>query len=389
MTMNNLAVAYAMAGKLDLAIPLHEETLKLEKAKLGPDHPDTLITMSNLAVGTTPSPGSWTWPSRSTRRRSSSEGQARPRPPRHAHDHEQPRCSLLPRREADLAIPLHEETLELMKAKLGPDHPDTLATMNNLAAMYEKAGKLDLAVPLYDETLKFRQAKLGADHPDTLTTMGNLALAYTYAGKLDLAIPLQKETLKLKKTKLGPDHPGTLSTMNNLAMAYEKAGKLDLAMPLYEETLKLRKAKLGPDHPETLGHHGLARAFAVKSQAFTRAEPLLRECLAINEKARPNDWRIFDARSLLGGALLGQEKYADAEPYLRQGLRGYETAGKGDPRSERDRAPRGPRPADPARDGNEPARRSQEVAGRAGEVSPGRVPAAEEVTPGGPAHRAR
>ena len=40
--------------------------------------------------------------------------------------------------------------------------------MNNLAAAYEKAGKLDLAVPLYEETLKLRKAKLGPDHPETL-----------------------------------------------------------------------------------------------------------------------------------------------------------------------------------------------------------------------------
>ena len=41
--MSNLAGAYQAAGKLDLALPLFEETLKLRKAKLGPDHPDTLV----------------------------------------------------------------------------------------------------------------------------------------------------------------------------------------------------------------------------------------------------------------------------------------------------------------------------------------------------------
>jgi len=47
--MNNLALAYRAAGKLDQALPLLEETLKLRKAKLGPEHPDTLGTMNNLA----------------------------------------------------------------------------------------------------------------------------------------------------------------------------------------------------------------------------------------------------------------------------------------------------------------------------------------------------
>ena len=69
--MNNLAVAYQAAGKLDLALPLLEETLKLQKAKLGPDHPDTLTSLNNLAVAYQ-TPGSWTRPCRCSRRRSSS-----------------------------------------------------------------------------------------------------------------------------------------------------------------------------------------------------------------------------------------------------------------------------------------------------------------------------
>ena len=49
--MNNLADGYRAAGKLDRALPLFEETLALRKAKLGPDHPDTLDSMNNLASG--------------------------------------------------------------------------------------------------------------------------------------------------------------------------------------------------------------------------------------------------------------------------------------------------------------------------------------------------
>jgi len=47
----------------------------------------------------------------------------------------------------------------------------------------------------------------------------------------------------------------------------------------------------------------------------------LKECLAIREKKEPNNWRTFNTKSMLGGALLGQKNYADAEPLL---LAGYE-----------------------------------------------------------------
>ena len=320
-TMGNLAEAYRNAGKLDLALPLLEETLKLQKAMLGPDHPLTLNSMNNLALAY------------------------------HAAG------------KLEAALPLFEETLKLEIAKLGPDHPNKLSVMNNLAGACHDAGKLDLALPLFEETLKIRKAILGTEHPKTLTSMNNLAMAYHDAGKLDLALPLFEETLKIRKVKLGTDHPDTLSSMNNLAVGYQAAGKLDLALPLMEESLKLLKAKLGPGHPETLIAMGnlafaykdagkldlalpilrdvltlsrkvypkngpqLAQSLArsglllLSAKAFDEAEPLLRECLAIREKTHADAWTTFNTKSMLGAALLGQKKHAEAEPLL---LAGYE-----------------------------------------------------------------
>jgi serine/threonine protein kinase len=162
----------------------------------------------------------------------------------------------------DLALPLQEEAFRLQKARLGPEDPDMLTCMNNLAVAYYKAGKLDLALPLYEETFRLQKAKLGPEHRETLISTNNLAAAYEAAGRLELALPLYEETLKLRKAKLGPEHPDTLLSTNNLALAYKNAGKLDLALPLLEQTLKLRKAKLGPEHPNTLtSMNNLAAAY--------------------------------------------------------------------------------------------------------------------------------
>jgi hypothetical protein len=53
-----------------------------------------------------------------------------------------------------VALRLFEETLTLTKIKLGPEHPSTLYSMNNLAWAYRAAGKWDVALPLFEETLK-------------------------------------------------------------------------------------------------------------------------------------------------------------------------------------------------------------------------------------------
>ena len=65
---------------------------------------------------------------------------------------------------------------ELAKAELadnlkslGPDHPDTAATLNNLAELYRAQRKYDEAEPLYQRALAIREKALGQDHPDTAT----------------------------------------------------------------------------------------------------------------------------------------------------------------------------------------------------------------------------
>jgi hypothetical protein len=55
---------------------------------------------------------------------------------------------------------------------------------------------------------------------------------------------------------------------------------------------------------------------------WSQAEPLLRESLAIREKAVPDDWTRFNAMSLLGAALCGQGRYAEAERFVVPGYEG-------------------------------------------------------------------
>ena len=143
----------------------------------------------------------------------------RPRPPRHAQEHGQPGHSYNALGRHAEALKLHEQTLALMKAKLGPDHPDTLRSMNNLATSYYSLGRHAEALKLHEETLALRKAKLGPDHPDTLASMNNLAASYYSLGRHAEALKLCEETLALRKAKLGPDHPDTLLSMNNLAAA--------------------------------------------------------------------------------------------------------------------------------------------------------------------------
>jgi len=161
----------------------------------------------------------------------------------------------------DQAITLFKKNLADSERILGPDHPGTLVSRNNLALAYQDAGKLEKAIDLFEQTLADFERILGPDHPHTLITRDNLALAYQDAGKLEKAINLFKQTLADSERILGSDHPHTLTSRGNLASAYQDAGELEQAINLFEQTLTDRERILGPDHPNTLtARNNLARA---------------------------------------------------------------------------------------------------------------------------------
>jgi serine/threonine protein kinase len=317
---NNLALVYKAAGRLDLAVPLYERTLNACEARLGDDHPDTLASRNNLA--------------------SAYRDVGKP----------------------TLAVPLLERTLKAREAKLGDDHPDTLASRNNLALAYQSAGELARATPLFERTLKACEARLGNDHPDTLTACSNLAGAYRDARRLELAVPLLERTLKARVAGQGDDHPDTLQARNNLASAYRDVGRLGEAVVLFEQaargaerrhfqltsarlivanTIRAYEAAKQLDKAEVWRRKWLevvrqqagaaSPAYAdelaglgvnlLRQQRWADAEAVLRECLAVREAGRPDAWATFNTRSVLGDALLGQGKHAEAEPLL---LAGYE-----------------------------------------------------------------
>jgi serine/threonine protein kinase len=277
---NNLASAYQAAGRLPDAVKLYEEVHATRKARLAPDNPDLLTSVNNLAVAY-----------QATDRLSE-------------------------------AIKLYEDVLAAQTAKSGADHVYTLVTMSNLATAYRKAGRLTDAIRQFEEAVPAFQAKLGSNHPSTITCMLNLSLAYQDAGRLPDAIKLLEQVVPAFKARLGPDHPNTLKSINNLAVAYRNAGRLPESIRLFEEVIPVCKTKLGPDHPDTAAIMGnLADAYLKFGQP-AKAASMLREELAIQEKTQPDGWATFDTRSLLGGALLAQKEYADAEPLLLKGYQG-------------------------------------------------------------------
>ena len=57
--------------------------------------------------------------------------------------------------------------MEIRKKVLGPEHPDTLGSMYNLACTWKHQGRDIEAIKLMEECVHLRIRILGANHPDT------------------------------------------------------------------------------------------------------------------------------------------------------------------------------------------------------------------------------
>ena len=65
----------------------------------------------------------------------------------------------------DQALPLYQRALKIWEKALGPEHPDTATSLNNLAELYQALGAYDQALPLYQRALKIREKALGPEGP--------------------------------------------------------------------------------------------------------------------------------------------------------------------------------------------------------------------------------
>jgi tetratricopeptide (TPR) repeat protein len=76
------------------------------------------------------------------------------------------------------AASLYQRALAIREHQLGPNHPNTASSLNDLANLYQDQGKYPETEPLYQRALAIYEQQLGPHHPNTATSLNNLALLY-------------------------------------------------------------------------------------------------------------------------------------------------------------------------------------------------------------------
>lgn len=146
---------------------------------------------------------------------------------------------------------LLERSLGNWQHLLGEEHPTTMTTQHNLAALYEKQGRYAEAEELFRRVLSLREKLFGAEDPDTVATLNNLAQVYIANGKKQEAVEIYQRAVPLCEQVLESNHPVTGSILYNLGVLYLEQEKFAEAELLLEQARNIWDQILGADKLET------------------------------------------------------------------------------------------------------------------------------------------
>jgi tetratricopeptide (TPR) repeat protein/DNA-binding XRE family transcriptional regulator len=206
------------------------------------------------------------------------------------------------------------------------EHPDTVATLEYLALLFERLGRYEQSEALLQRALTIQEQIRGPSHPNTAITLTNLALIFLLRSKyeqsealLQRALTIQEHVLETEDLHMaetldtlarlsylqgqyersealvtraltiikhvrGPEHPDTGVMLDNLAYLSRFQGKYEKAEKLHQRAISIKEHTIGPEHPElAFSLDNLASVYQLQGK-YEQARPLYQRALAIREQ---------------------------------------------------------------------------------------------------------
>ncbi|CAM9735373.1 unnamed protein product [Scytosiphon promiscuus] len=179
LTLQQLAVCAADAGRTGEADALFREVLAIEEEKLGPEHRDVADTLSNLGE-----------------------------------------CALKSGRTKE-ATKFYERALEIEEKSFGAEQPVLGSTLHCLGLCAEQDGRAEEAQEYFRRSLAIEEKQMGEDHPHVAATLADLAASSLASGSTEEAEGLLRRALAITEKTTGAE----TGTLHCLAECTRKRGR--------------------------------------------------------------------------------------------------------------------------------------------------------------------
>lgn len=234
------------------AMRFGQETLRVWRERLGPDHLNVLAMAVEVAIAM------------------QLDGHAadarrlliETRPVLEAHYGSQHEVTLLcanaygadlrTRGQFSEALELDRGLLPKFEETFGPDHERTLNVWNNIAADYRRLGRFAEAMDIDQRTFQDRRHILGDNDPRTLYSQDMVAIDLRGLGRYQESLDTARKVVAAFAAAGGRENPDWLNARTGFAAALRKAGHHWDALQWSEEVVQRYRDYLGLDHAHTL-----------------------------------------------------------------------------------------------------------------------------------------
>lgn len=209
--LNNMGLVSKSAGDFDEAMNLYTVAVQIYEKTVGKTHPSTITSLRNLGLTYKAMLDTKAVTGVEALHVQESAAEA-------LQDCLQRRVETMEEGHPEIASAMYtlaavrryqnqnEEALRLIRESIsmlqewygeGSTHPVLATAINNLGYHHKVCGELDLAFEPYSEALGMRMQALGEKHPDTIASMNNLAELHLARGDTEKATVIQERILAI------------------------------------------------------------------------------------------------------------------------------------------------------------------------------------------------
>jgi len=181
------------------------------------------------------------------------------------------------------AEPLLKRALNTTESDAGIPSYRLAVALDSLASLYRAEDKRSMAEELWTRELEIDRATLGDNHPQTALVMGHLAEAWSMDGDSERARRYSSQATGIMRRHFQANSVAVASALVNEAMVEQRAKQLDAAAARYAQALQILRTTTGSDEGAAL----VARLYAAVLAQLHRgreAKQVISEVTAFRSK---------------------------------------------------------------------------------------------------------
>ncbi len=228
------------------------------------------------------------------------------------------------------AAPMLEEALTARRRALGPDAPETLASLSRLGGLLEVMGQYERAELLLQQSLSRQEACADVSVNDLALGLNRLGRLRRDQSHYHESASLHSRAVAILSESPQADPAILAESLHELARCKNILAEHDQAEPLFRRALALKESIYGPRHPEVgqslldlalfqfnINHSGakktLMRALSLLEETLDSEHPQMARCLVKMAEVKFYEHEYEEAKRLCERAIDMQVKAFGAD----------------------------------------------------------------------------